>query len=108
MTQVNIIQDLSSYTKVPSKALNELVEKSMLCIGSAIHDAKMMEEDTIVINIGIGALSVELNSMQCKFTPNKELKKVISQSLINKIDPLEYALEQTIIDKLIAICEEAI
>ena len=38
-SQPNVINDLSSYTKIPNKILQELVHKLNLCIGSAIHDA---------------------------------------------------------------------
>lgn len=108
MTTQNVINDLGTVTKVPNKILDDLVSKLNLCIGSAIHDALTAKEQTVVLNIGIGSLSVDLVDMQCKFVPGKELKSVIKRSLSDKVDPLECALEETLIQKLLSIYNEAI
>ena len=107
-TQPNVINDLSTYSKVPNKILNELVHKLNLCIGSAIHDAIINKETATVINIGIGSLSINLVDMQCKFIPSKDLKLCIKNGIESKVDPVEFALEQALIDKLLAISEEVI
>jgi len=106
VTQSNIIADLSSATKVPNKALTELISKEILCIGSAVHDALINKDEAIVLNIGLGTLSISLTDMQCKFIPGKELKAIIKRSITDKIDPLELVLEQTLIEKLMKICDE--
>lgn len=105
-SQQNVINDLGTVTRVSNKILNPLFEKLNLCIGSAIHDALMANEETTQLNIGIGTLSIELKTMQCKFIPSKELKTAIKRSIENKIDPLEFELEQTLKAKLIKIIEE--
>ena len=107
-SQPNVINDLSSYTKIPNKILQELVHKLNLCIGSAIHDAIINKEPAVVINVGIGSLSVNLADMQCKFIPSKDLKTCIKNSIESKVDPVEFAWEQALVDKLLAISEEAI
>lgn len=105
-TQPNIINDLSTITKIPSKTLKILVDKFNLCIGSAIHDALLTKETTTQLNIGIGTLSVNLTDMQCKFIPSKDLKLAIKRSIDDKVDPLEYEIEQALIAKLITVCNE--
>ncbi len=105
MTQQNIINDLSSYTKVPVKVFKELIVDMNLCIGSAIHDAILQKEEAVVLDIGIGTLSVDLIGMQCKFIPSKNLKSIIKKSISEKIDPIEKTVEQELINKLLAICE---
>lgn len=105
MTQQNIINDLSSYTKVPVKVFKELIVDMDLCIGSAIHDAILQKEEAVVLDIGIGTLSVDLIGMQCKFIPSKNLKSIIKKSISEKIDPIEKTVEQELINKLLAICE---
>ncbi len=107
-TQVNVINDLGTLTKIPNKLLQELSHKLNLCIGSAIHDAVLNKEDVAIINVGIGSLSVNLADMQCKFIPSKDLKTAIKNSLNSKVDPMELQLEQALTDKLIAICEEVL
>ena len=105
-TQPNAVADLGIASKIPTKILDNLVEKLNLCIGSEIHDAMLNGEQSVVIGIGIGTLSVNLSDMQCKFVPGKELKAAIKQSLSEGVDPLELAMEQALSEKLIAICDE--
>ncbi len=107
-TQLNAINDLGTLLRLPNKAMTELSSKECLCIGNIIHEAHKLGEQAVVINIGIGTLSVNLVDMQCKFVPSKELKTAIKRSLASEIDPLELELEQALIDKLIAVCEEVI
>lgn len=105
-TPVNGIADLSALLKIPAKVLNELSTKMSLCIGSAISEAKIANDQTVLIDIGVGVLSISIATMQCKFIPSKELKKAIKKALTEKIDPLELELEKTLAEKLIALCKE--
>lgn len=107
-TQLNAVNDLGTLLRLPNKVITELSSKECLCIGNIIHEANKQGEQAVVINIGIGTLSVNLVDMQCKFVPSKELKNAIKRSLTSEIDPLELELEQQLIDKLIAVCEEVI
>ena len=104
--QLNLVTDVGTLLKLPNKVTAELVHKANLCIGSIINDAKLAGEQTVIINIGIGTLSIDLVDMQCKFVPSKDLKTAIKNSLSSNTDPLELALEQTLTDKLLAVCEE--
>ena len=106
--QPNLINDLGTLLKLPGKATTELTQKATLCIGSIISDAKLAGEQTVIINIGIGTLSVDLIDMNCKFVPSKDLKTAIKEGLNGEIDPLELALEQSLADKLLSVVEEAI
>ena len=105
-TQNNIISDVGTLLKIPTKVTTELVDKVCLCIGSAISEAKNRGETHTVVNIGIGSLSINLIDMQCKFVPGKNLKTAIKSSLEALVDPVEFLLEQTFIEKLLAICDE--
>jgi hypothetical protein len=107
-TQTNIITDVNSLLRLPTKVSNELVAKSCLCIGSAISEAKSRGETQTTVSIGIGYLSVNLVDMQCKFVPGKELKTAIKKALDSQIDPLELMLEQAFSDKLLVMCEEVL
>lgn len=106
--QPSLVTDVGTLLKLPNKVTTELVHKANLCIGSIINDAKLAGEQTIIINVGIGTLSIDLVDMQCKFVPSKDLKTAIKNSLNSNIDPLELSLEQTLTDRLLAIFEEAI
>lgn len=108
MATTNIISDVGTLLKIPTKVTNELTDKACLCIGSAISEAKRSGENQLVVNIGIGMLGVNLVDMQCKFVPGKNLKTSIKNALNSPVDPLELMLEQTLADKLLAICDEEI
>lgn len=107
-TQANVINDVGTLLKMPTKVSKELTDKACLCISSAICEAKRNGETQITINIGIGMLSVNLLDMQCKFVPGKNLKTAIKNALVSPSDPLEAVLEQAFADKLLAICEEVL
>lgn len=105
-TQFNTLTDLGAVTKIPNKYIDDIFEKLTLCIGSEIHDALLRQEKSLVLGIGIGTLSIDLVDMQCKFIPSRSLKAVIKKSLTEKIDPLEEALEEALVQKLEAIYKE--
>lgn len=107
-TQPNIVSDVGTLLKIPTKITTELTEKACLCIGGAISDAKRSGETQVILNIGIGTLSVNLVDMQCKFVPGKNLKTAIKSALDSQNNPIELILEQVFIDKLLAICEEVL
>jgi hypothetical protein len=107
-TQTNVMADVNTLLRLPTKVSNELVEKMCLCIASAISTAKTKGETQTTVGIGVGCLSINLTDMQCKFIPGKELKTAIKQALEYPTDPLEYTLEQTFLDKLLTMCEEAL
>lgn len=107
-TPVIIPNDVSTLMRLPAKVSSELTDKACLCISSAISEAKRKGENQVVINIGIGALSINLVDMQCKFVPGKNLKAAIKAALNSPVDPLELILEQVLADKLLTICEEVI
>ena len=107
-SQLNIITDVGTLMKMPTKVSTELVDKACLCISSAISEAKQKGESQVTISIGIGSLCVNLLDMQCKFVPGKNLKTAIKNALNTSVDPLELMLEQVLADKLLAICDEVI
>lgn len=106
--QINIVNDVGTLLRIPTKITTELTDKACLCIGSAISEAKSRGETQTIVNIGIGTLSINLVDMQCKFVPGKNLKTAIKQALSSYIDPLELTLERAFADKLLSICDEVL
>jgi hypothetical protein len=107
-TPINIVSDVGTLLKVPTKVSTELVDKACLCIGSVISEAKRRGDTQMTVSIGIGNLSINLIDMECKFVPGKNLKTTIKQALTAPADPLEFVLEKAFADRLLAICEEVI
>ena len=106
--QANLTSDIETLMKIPGKVSKEITDKACLCIGSIISDAKQAGASQVTINIGIGALSINLLDMQCKFIPSKALKSAIKDAISTNTDPLELVLEQAFAEKLLAICEEVL
>lgn len=104
--QTNIVSDVGTLLRIPTKVTTELTDKACLCIGSIISEAKQRGDTCITVNIGIGSLSINLVDMQSKFVPGKNLKTAIKSALASTKDPLELKLEQVFIDKLLSVCEE--
>ena len=100
---INIINDLSTLTTVPAKALNELIKYENLCIGNAIKEAALEQKQKLLLNIGLGTLCVELASMQCKFIPSSDLKNTLKLCLNGKNDLLLDKLQLNIAQKLVKI-----
>lgn len=107
-TPTNIVNDVGMLLRLPAKVSKELIDKACLCVSSAICEAKRNGETTTTIGIGIGTLSVDLLDMQCKFVPGKNLKAALKEAMASPVDPLELALEKTLADKLLAVCEEVV
>lgn len=107
-SHINIVTDVGTLLKIPTKITNDLTDKACLCISSAISEAKRKGDTQVTIGIGIGSLSINLIDMQCKFLPGKNLKTAIKNSLASDEDLLEIALEKTFADKLLEICAEVL
>ena len=107
-TQLNVVNDVNTLLRIPAKVSTEVIDKTCICIGSIISEAKQAGETQVTVNIGIGNLSVNLVDMQCKFIPSKNLKSAIKSALTTQVDPLELALEKALAEKLLTICDEVL
>ena len=110
MTQQHILTDISTITRIPNKIMDYLTNMAILCIGSAVSDAKLQGQDKLLLNIGIGTLAIDLISMEVKFIPGKDLKKNIKAVVNDEIkkDPIENYVDKELVKKLCNICEEVI
>lgn len=105
---MEIVTSISTLTGINQRILNKLISKVNLCIGSMIYDTKNSGEKILEIDIGIGKLCIETVTLQCKFIPSKDLKEVIKDSLNSPVDKLELKLEDELVQRLAALCDEAI
>ena len=105
---INIVSDVGTILRIPTKVSSELTEKACLCIGSAISEAKRNGATQLTVSIGIGSLSINLIDMQCKFVPGKNLKTAIKDAISAEVNPLELELEKAFADKLISLCSEVL
>ena len=110
MNQQHILSDISTLTWVPNKIMDYLSDMAVICITSAISDAKLNQQDKLLLNIGIGTLAVDLISMEVKFIPSKELKKNIRAVVSGEEmeDPVITYIGDEMVKKLCNICEEVV
>lgn len=110
MNQQHILSDISTLTRVPNKIMDYLSDMAVICITSAISDAKLNQQDKLLLNIGIGTLAVDLISMEVKFIPSKELKKNIRAVVSGEEmeDPVITYIGDEMVKKLCNICEEVV
>lgn len=110
MNQQHILSDISTLTRVPNKIMDYLSDMAVICITSAISDAKLNQQDKLLLNIGIGTLAVDLISMEVKFIPGKELKKNIRAVVSGEEmeDPVITYIGDEMVKKLCNICEEVV
>ncbi len=110
MNQQHILSDISTLTRVPNKIMDYLSDMAVICITSAISDAKMTQQDKLLLNIGIGTLAIDLISMEVKFIPSKELKKNIRAVVSGEEmeDPVVTYIGDEMVKKLCNICEEVV
>ena len=110
MNQQHILSDISTLTRVPNKIMDYLSDIAVICITSAIADARLQQQDKLLLNIGIGTLAIDLISMEVKFVPSKELKKNIRAVVSGEEteDPVITYIDDEMVKKLCNICEEAV
>lgn len=110
MNQQHILSDISTLTRVPNKIMDYLSDMAVICITSAIGDARLQQQDKLLLNIGIGTLAIDLISMEVKFVPSKELKKNIRAVVSGEEteDPVITYIDDEMVKKLCNICEEAV
>jgi len=110
MNQQHILSDISTLTRVPNKIMDYLSDMAVICITSAIADARLQQQDKLLLNIGIGTLAIDLISMEVKFVPSKELKKNIRAVVSGEEteDPVITYIDDEMVKKLCNICEEAV
>lgn len=105
-TETKLSMSICALLGVPAKTFAALSHSECLAIGSALNDAKLRGEETALINIGIGNLSIRLSDMTIKFLPSDDLKAAAKKAISDGIDPLEVELSESVAKKLIDICQE--
>ena len=97
-----LLEDLSVITTITQNALNNLVARSLTCIGHAVHESVLERESMTKIDIGVGILYItyEGSEVKYKFIPSKKLEESVNQVLISKKSPLTANVETTLKDRI--------
>lgn len=93
---IDTVKDMSILTTIPEKTLRKFYRKEIYCICDGVHEA-LLEGDTDIssFDIGIGTLYIKHDTaanIKYHFEPNDILAKAVSQTVINKENPLDAML----------------
>lgn len=96
----DVLKDLSVITTVPKVALDELIDKEILCICHNICECK--DEDSIEVDIGLGTLCLKKtdDNIKFRFTPNLKFANAVKSSVNTGCSPLISMVESTLKDRL--------
>ena len=100
---VNAIDDICEITTIPVASMHKLFDKISWCICNCVDEAKLAEEEYCEINIGIGTLiiGIEQNALQYKFIPSMKLEEALVATIVKGNNPLEIALEETFVNRIL-------
>lgn len=99
----NAIEDICEITTIPVASMQKLFDKIGWCICNCVEEAKLNDQEYCEINIGIGNLliSVEDNSLCYKFIPSTKLEQSLVATIVDGKNPLEIALEETFVNRIL-------
>ena len=99
----SLINDLAAITTIPPNSLQRLKEKEIYIICNDVEESILQNKDVTEINIGIGNLIIEVknNSINYKFVPSLKLEKNLISTIINKKNPLTYAMEEALANRIV-------
>lgn len=97
-----LISDLSTITTISENSLHKLAEKSKFIICHDVCESIRDGEDTTVIEIGIGTISIHTSDegIKYRFAPSPSLDNSIKDTVLNGKNPLVYELENALVNKI--------
>jgi len=107
---INIVEDVSNVTTIPTKVLEKLFTTFIYCVSDAVYEAKKQDKDVVDVDIGLGTLSLKLTeeSVTYKFIPSEEFQEALKSTILDERNLLESKLEQTFINKVTNLYKELI
>ena len=99
---MNLIEDVAILTDVSEKTLNKFIPIIDYAICHAIHESQCAHESLTDIDLGYGTLTLKLTNDELwyKFTPSKELEKMILLTLTTHKSPIVNKIENDLQDKI--------
>ncbi len=107
MVKYDIVDDASTLLGVSNKSVNNFIEVLQSCILSAIVDAKAQQEDSLILNLGLSEISIDLVNLQWKSVPTKNTKTKLKNLIVSHEDcPVKEAVLDQVRTKLLSILDE--
>lgn len=107
---VDILDNISTLTSVNRKALNKLSDVTSYCIVDAVHETNLKFDKITEVDIGIGIIKIKIDGDNVKFAfiPSAKLEEGIINSILNRENVLDIALENNLKDKLVNTYKELV
>lgn len=98
----NLVEDLSVLTEVSENTLKKFIPFINYIIGHAIHEDDCKQNNITTIDLGFGELQLKHdgNTLKYRFEPDKELEKLLVQTLVSGRSPMITKLENNLQDKI--------
>lgn len=102
MIRSDLLEDVSKISCIQYLSLQRLVDYEVKCISQDILEAKNSDDDTVVINIGIGNLTINFSddNIKYRFSPLETLDSAIKNAIKNNKSYLIDDIEQSLLNKL--------
>lgn len=103
---INLIEDVSTLTTIPTKTLNQLLDKFIYCIVDAVNESDIQDKDVTEIDLYFGNLIIQhtmvegKHQLKYKFTPASKLNKQFVELFEKKLNSLDVALEKSLANKI--------
>jgi len=113
MKQINLLEDISTLTKIPVNILYTIANTAEKNICHGVYDEFVLsEKNSIMYDIGIGDLIILLDSdnefLSYEFKPNKKFEKDLIQTLTNNTDILTESIESNLKNKILSLYKELV
>ncbi len=102
MNKIDLFNDLSLLTGVSKLSLQNLSERSVLCISHAMIECLQSKEPQCEVDIGIGNLYIKLegDTIKYKFIPSKNLEETIAFAIQQKESPLTLKIDKALGERI--------
>ena len=105
---INLIEDLSTLTAISVKNLNKLVKKATYCVCDSVQESIALDEEITIVDLGIGTLYIKNlglddGTVKYHFEPSPSLNKALKSTIVNKKNPLENLIVETLGERLMDV-----
>ena len=102
MIDINIVKDVSALSTIQDKVIYKLLDKFTYSICEAVEEAVIADDDVVVLDIGIGELTIKLSEdgIRYKFIPSQKLEEGVKNTFIYRQNLLEKTLEESLVNRL--------
>lgn len=102
MYKKDIIEEVSLLTTVQKLSIDRLCKQIIKCICANICEAKMLDNNNLCLDIGIGNLYICItdNDVKYRFEPSSYLDSSVIDSVLTGKNPVKDDIEQALLNKI--------